>query len=181
MYLLPIEICLALVIVIPAGVCFAKWKWEWTSMSAVFICAVLSWVYFFLAMNFDPPDNGFSNLFYLVTGWFWLLPVLFVLLPVFAFAKRKVGRQRAAEVGSTGFIWCARLTIAILIWNVIGRPSENRAVQEARKELRRNGHEPVGRELPSYRQGHWVIRYPDSTFKEIGLTRNGRMSWIGEY
>jgi hypothetical protein len=57
--------------------------------------------------------------------------------------------------------------------------SAERAVTQARIELEERGHKPSGREIPDFEDGHWIIRYPDSDFGEIRLTRNGRMSWIG--
>lgn len=57
--------------------------------------------------------------------------------------------------------------------------SAGRAAVEARAELRARGFEPKGREILDYGDGHWIVRYPDTEFGEIRLTRNGSMSWIG--
>lgn len=179
MYLLPIEIYLLLVLVIPVGLCFAKWKNSSTWLGTAFLCAVLSWIYFILWMNFDPPDNGLANAVYLFTGWFWLLPIFLIFVIVFRLFEIRVSIDTRSNVGRRGFQICWRLTVAIVIWNFIGRMSAGRAIQEARRELKERSLEPSGREMPVYAGGHWVIRYPDTDFGEIRLTRNGGMSWIG--
>lgn len=180
MHLSPIEIYLALLVVIPLGVCFAKWKFAIGWLSALLICAASSWLYFNLWMaKLDPPDNGFTNLVYFVSGWFWLLPLFGVFFIGFRLIEKRLSISTRLNVGARGFKVCANITILIVVWNFVGRMSAERAVIEAREELRERGYEPAGREIPEYKQGSWIVRYPDTDFGEIRLTRNGNMSWIG--
>ncbi|MCB1225398.1 MAG: hypothetical protein KDK99_06270 [Verrucomicrobiales bacterium] len=180
MNLLPIEIYLVLAGVIPLGVCFAKWKFAMNWKVAFILCAGLSWIYFNLWMaKLDPPDNGFANFVYLVSGWFWLLPIFAILFVGFRLTETRASSSRGLKVASVGFNICAGITAVIVLWNLVGRMSAERAVTQARIELEERGYKPTGREIPSFEDGHWIIRYPDSDFGEIRLTRNGRMSWIG--
>ncbi len=179
MYLLPIELYLLLVVVIPLGVCFAKWKYALRWKIAIVWCAALSWIYFNLAMALNPPENGFANAVYLVSGWVWLLPVLGLIGGVFRIVESRVSPISQLRIGSHGYRICAGFSAAVLFWNIFGRMSEERALIEARQQLEQRGYEPTGRELPEYDDGHWIIRYPDTGFGEIRLTRNGSMSWIG--
>jgi hypothetical protein len=180
MNLLPIELYLVLVGVIPLGVCFAKWKFGMSWIVASMLCAGASWIYFNLWMGMlDPPDNGFANFVYLVTGWFWLLPIFAVFFVIFRLLERRPSSSARAKLAVLGFNTCASITTVILLWNLVGRMSAERAVKQARIELEQRGYKPGGREIPDFDDGHWIIRYPDSDFGEIRLTRNGRMSWIG--
>lgn len=179
MNLLPIEIYFLLVAIIPLGVCFAQWKYSARWKMAVVWCAAISWIYFNLSVIFNPPDNGFVNAVYLVSGWFWLLPLLGIIGGVFRFVESRLSPARQVQIGSQGYRICAGISIAVLFWNIFGRMSEERAILEARQQLRQRGYEPAGREIPAYHDGHWTIRYPDNLFGEIRLTRNGSMSWIG--
>lgn len=179
MNLTPIEFYLTLAIIIPLGTCFAKWKYSHRWIAATAICAGLSWIYFNLWMSkLDPPDNGFANFVYLVSGWLWLLPVFGVFCLIFRLLETWTTEPIRIKIGTAGFSVCSTLALLILLWNLFGRMSEERAITEARHQLRQHGHEPTGRELPSYEDGHWIIRYPDSSFGEIRLTRNGKTSWI---
>ncbi len=178
--LLPIEIYLFLVVVIPLGVCFAKWGYDMTWLKATFLCACLSWVYFNLWMGkLYPPDNGFANLVYFVSGWFWLLPIFALCAIGFWFADRRWPTIKDSGFAQCGALVCAGITAVIVLWNLGGWMSEDRAVTEARQQLSQRGYEPKGREIPEYQRGHWTVRYPDTDFGEIRLDRNGRMSWIG--
>lgn len=180
MNLTPIEFYLTLAIVIPLGICFAKWKYSHRWIAAAAICAALSWIYFNLWMGLlDPPDNGFANFVYFVSGWFWLLPIFGVLFLIFRLMERCISEPIRLKIGTVGFSVCSIFALLVLVWNFSGRMSMDRAITEARYQLRQRGHEPVGRELPTYEDGHWIVRYPDSSFGEIRLTRNGKMSWIG--
>ena len=180
MNLLPIELYLVLVGVIPLGVCFAKWKFTLSWKVALMLCAGISWIYFNLWMaKLDPPDNGFANFVYLVTGWFWLLPIFAVFFVGFRLIERRATSVGRSKVTAIGFNICSGITVVIVLWNLVGWMSAERAVTQARIELEERGHKPSGREIPDFEDGHWIIRYPDSDFGEIRLTRNGRMSWIG--
>jgi hypothetical protein len=55
MNLLPIELYLVLVGVIPLGVCFAKWKFGMSWIVASMLCAGASWIYFNLWMGMLDP------------------------------------------------------------------------------------------------------------------------------
>ena len=178
--LLPIEIYMFLLAVIPLGVCFAKWKYSGTWTVATLVCAALSWIYFNLWMAvLDPPDNGFANAVYLVSGWFWMLPIFAVLLLPFRLGENRLPSERKSRIAAFGFSICAGITALIVIWNFFGRMSEGRAIAQARQELHRCGLVPRGQEIPDYEGGHWIVRYPACDFGEIRLTRNGKMSWIG--
>lgn len=180
MNLLPIDIYLLLLVVIPLGICFAKWKHALTWTVATLACSVLSWCYFNLwMMVLDPPDNGFANAVYFFTGWFWLLPIFILFLFPFRLIENRLSHDSKSRIGACGFSACVGIAALVLAWNGFGRMSEGRAIIQARQELRRLGLEPRGRENPAYEGGHWIIRYPDSDFGEICLTRNGRMHWVG--
>jgi hypothetical protein len=180
MYLLPIEIYLSLFLVIPLGVCFAKWKFLISWKVAVVICAALSWLYFnFWMMHLDPPDNGFANAVYFLTGWFWLLPVFGLFAAVFRLMENRLAVPVKSIFAIFGYKTCTAFTVMVLIWNVLGGMSADRALIEARLQLKTRGFEPMGREIPEYANGHWIVRYPDAEFREIRLTRNGKMLWIG--
>lgn len=180
MNLTPIEFYLFLALVIPIGVCFVKWKYSMKWIGATAVCAALSWVYFNLWMGkLDPPDNGFTNFVYLVTGWFWLLPIFGIFWMVFRLAERRLTDERRKSIGGWGFKTCSALSVIIVAWNLFGRMSEQRAIIEARQLLEQRGYKPSGGEISDFDDGHWVIRYPDTEFGEIRLTRNGQMSWIG--
>ena len=178
--LLPIEIYMVLVAVIPVGVCFAKWKWCLTWRFATLICAAMSWVYFNLWMMFlDPPDNGFAYAVYFVTGWFWLLPFFGVISVIFQVIESRFPDASGSKVAVLGFRVCAGVTAVIVVWNLGGWMSMERAVVEARHELLKRGCDPRGREIAIFERGSWTVRYPDSDFREIRLMRNGKMLWIG--
>jgi hypothetical protein len=178
--LLPIEIYLLLVAVIPVGVCFVKWKRSLTWWSATMLCAAMSWIYFNLwMMVLDPPDNGFTNAVYFVTGWVWLLPVFGLVAMIFRAIESRFPGVSESRGAVLGYQLCVGLTAAIVIWNLVGRMSMERAVVEARHQLRQRGYDLRGREAADYEAGAWIVRYPDSDFGEIRLTRNGKMSWIG--
>ena len=180
MNLLPIDLYLVLVLVVPLGVCFGKWRYGIKWPVAAIVCGALSWIYFNLWMlEFDPPGNGFAQVFYLISGWFWLLPAFIGFLFVFRCAERRLSRELQQKIGSLGFMLCFLVTVGVVGWNLFGAMGEQRAVAEARQQLEKRGLEPIGRALPEYEDGHWIVRYPDTSFKEIRLTRNGRMSWIG--
>ncbi len=180
MNLLPIEIYMFLLAVIPLGICFAKWKYLLPWTVATLICAALSWVYLNLwMMVLDPPDNGFTSFVYLVSGWLWMLPIFAVFLLPFRLMENRLTTEKKSQIGACGFSICAGITALILLWNLFGRMSENRAIIQARLELHRRGLEPRGKQIPIYEDGHWVVRFPECEFREISLTRNGRMSWIG--
>ena len=167
-------------IVIPLGICFAKWKFSIRWLVATLFCAGLSWIYFNLWMVIlDPPDNGFANFVYLISGWFWLLPVFGIFAVIFRLIEGRLSQSTQDKVGSRGFTICSTVSVIIIIWNLFGWMSEQRAITEARRELIKNGYNPEGRENPKYYKGHWIIRYPDTEFGEIRLSRNGKMSWIG--
>lgn len=103
MYLLPIEIYLSLLLLIPLGVCFAKWRFSISWKLATAVCAALSWMYFNLwMMRLDPPENGFAGLVYLVTGWFWLLPIFVVFATIFRFRENRLSAPRK---GSDCRLW----------------------------------------------------------------------------
>lgn len=177
MNLTPIEFYLTLTIVIPIGVCFAKWKYSHLRISAAAICAGFSWIYFNLWMRIlDPPENGFAIFFYLVSGWFWLLPIFGIFFLIFRLMERFISEPIRLKIGTVGLSVCSTFALLVLIWNFFGRMSMDRAITEARYQLHQHGHEPVGREIPIYEDGHWIVRYPDSSFGEIRLTRNGKMS-----
>lgn len=179
MNLLPIEIYLILLAVLPLGVCFAKWKYSLAWTVATLVCAGLSWCYFNLAMLLDPPDNGFANAVYFFTGWFWMLPVFtFFLLP-FRLVETRLSSERKSQIGASGFSICRGVALLVVAWNLFGGMSESRAIAQARQELHRLKYEPRGREISAYEGGHWIIRYLDCDFEEIRLTQNGKMSWIG--
>ncbi|MCW1886631.1 hypothetical protein OKA04_17970 [Luteolibacter flavescens] len=180
MNLLPIETYLLLIVIIPVGVCLAKWRHSLSWWSATAACAAISWVYFNLWMAvLDPPDNGFANAVYFVTGWAWLLLPFALVAPIFRLIESRCPGEATCRMVSIGYRLCLMLTGAIVIWNLIGNMGKERAIVEARRELREHGYEPVGEEVPHREFGGWIIRYPDSDFGEIRLTRNGRMSWIG--
>ncbi len=180
MKLLPIELYLGLILVIPLGVCFAKWRFEASWTAALLACAGMSWLYFNLwMMVLDPPDNRLANYVFLISGWVWLLPVFGLFVGVFCLFELRLSLPTMTKVGKSGFLVCVGVMILIVLWNLFGRMSSERAIVEARKELIERGYEPSGRELPVYLEGHWIVRYPDTQFGEIRLHRNGRMSWIG--
>ena len=180
MNLLPIEVYLFLLAVVPLGTCFAKWKYSVTWTVAAAVCAALSWVYFnFWMVVLDPPENGFTGAVYFFSGWLWMLPVFAILLLPFRLVEKRLPSGRKSQIGACGFSICAGIAALVVIWNLFGRMSESRAIAQARQELHRLMYEPRGSEVPTYETGHWIIRYPDCDFGEIRLTRNGRMSWIG--
>jgi len=144
------------------------------------ICAGLSWIYFNLWMaKLDPPDNGFANFVYLISGWIWLLPIFCIFFAVFRSVETRSSPSGRSKVATIGFNICAGITAVIVLWNLVGWMSAERAVSEARLELEERGYKPTGREIPDFEDGHWIIRYPDTDFGEIRLTRNGSVSWIG--
>lgn len=180
MNLLPIEIYLILLVIVPLGVCFAKWKNSGTWIGSMVICAALSWVYFNLwMMVLYPPDNGFTSAVYFITGWLWMLPIFAVVLLPFRIVENRLTSERKTEIGFFGYRVCAWIAGLVLIWNLFGWMSESRAVIQARQELRLRDLEPRGKQIPVYEDGHWIVRYPECAFGEIRLTRNGKMSWIG--
>ncbi|MFO1440234.1 MAG: hypothetical protein U1F81_18070 [Verrucomicrobiaceae bacterium] len=180
MNLTPIELYLILLLIIPLGVCFWKWKSSSGWFPATAICSALSWIYFNLWMaKLDPPDNGFANAVYLVTGWFWFLPIFAIIWIFFRLLECRLAVEKRQRIGACGFIACAAASSIIIAWNLFGRMSEQRAITEARHQLKERGLKPQGREIPEYDDGHWIIRYPDTDFGEIRLTQNGKMSWIG--
>jgi hypothetical protein len=180
MNLLPIEIYLILLVVLPLAVCFAKWKYSSLWTFATVVCAGLSWAYFNLwMMILDPPDNGFTAAVYFFTGWLWMLPIFAVILLPFRFCENRLSSEKKSQIGACGFSVCASIAIFVVAWNLFGRMSENRAITQARQELRQRGLEPRGKETPAFESGHWIVRYPECEFGEIRLTRNGKMSWIG--
>ena len=180
MNLTPIGLYLFLLLIIPLGMCFWMWKVSSNWLITAGICAVLSWIYFnFWMMKLDSPDNGFVNAVYFVTGWFWLLPIFGIGWAIFRLLEIRLANQQRQKVGSIGFIVCCVVTGIIVAWNLFGGMSEKRAIIEARYQLKKRGYEPKGRVVSVYEGGHWVIRYPDTDFREIRLTRNGGMSWIG--
>ena len=180
MNLLPIELYMFLLAVVPLGACFAKWKYSVTWTVATLVCAALSWVYFNLwMMVLDPPDNGFAGAVYFFSGWLWMLPIFaFFALP-FRLVENRLTTGRKSQIGAFGFSVCAGVTALVLIWNLFGNMSESRAIIQARLELHKNDLEPRGKQIPVYEDGHWIVRYPECDFGEIRLTRNGKMSWIG--
>lgn len=177
-HLLPVEWYLFLILIIPLGVCFLKWARSLDWPVAALICAASSWVYLNLMMKFAPPNNGFAIAVYFVSGWLWLLPFFGVYFLIFNFLLGWISAERQKILGRGGFRLCATLTLAILAWNLFGRMSEERAVIEARQQLEERGYQPHGQENPVYEDGHWFVRYPETDFKEIKLTRNGQMAWI---
>ena len=180
MNLTPIELYLILLLIIPLGVCFWKWKSSSGWLPATVICSALSWIYFNLWMaKLDPPDNGFANAVYLVTGWFWFLPIFAIIWIFFRLLECRLAVEKRQRIGACGFIACAAASSIIIAWNLFGRMSEQRAIPEARHQLKERGLKPQGREIAEYDDGHWIIRYPDTDFGEIRLTQNGKMSWIG--
>ena len=116
---------------------------------------------------------------YLVSGWVWMLPLFGLFCMIFRLVEGRVSQPMLGKVGSRGFKACAVVTALIVVWNLFGRMNEQRAITEARRELIKRGYVPAGREIPKYVDGHWIIRYPDTEFGEIRLSRNGKMSWIG--
>lgn len=180
MNLLPIELYLSLILIIPIGVCFAKWSLDINWLTASLTCAFLSWLYFNLwFFELDPPENGFTTYFYFLSGWFWLLPFLGAFIILFHFVEKLLSKQTRQKTGVIGSVICLVITATIVIWNFVGRMSPQRAITEARSELIQRGYVPYGREIPDYQDGHWIIKYPDTEFGEIRLHRNGRLSWIG--
>lgn len=130
-------------------------------------------------MKLDPPDNGLTNVVHLVTGWFWLLPIYGVFYAIFRLLEHRLHGNRRKNIGDWGFKTCFTLTALIITWNLFGRMSEQRAIIEARQQLEQRGYKAEGREISVYENGHWIVRYPDTEFGEIRLSRNGKMSWIG--
>ncbi len=181
MYLLPIELYQFLIIIIPLGLCFLKWKYAIRFVIAVFICSILSWLYFNLWAALDPPRNGLTNLVYLLSGWFWMLPVFCIVSILFYCSERYLSEQKRQRIGLWGFRICSAVTVIILGWSFFGRMSERRASVEARRQLERRDLKPQGREILDYVKGYWIVRYPDTEFGEIRLGRNGEMLSIGYY
>jgi signal transduction histidine kinase len=144
MHLTPIELYLFLLLIIPVGVCFWKWKSSSKWFLSTGACAGISWIYFNLwMMKLDPPDNGFANAVYIVTGWFWLLPIFAITWIFFSLIERRVSVERRQRIGEVGFMACALVTSIIVVWNFVGRMSEQRAITEARHQLQKRGLKPV--------------------------------------
>ncbi len=177
----PVELYHLLFGVIPLGFCFGQWKYQWRGWTTALLCACASWLYFQLWMvRFDPPDHGLTVLVYFVTGWFWMLPLLGLLMLAFRWLDPRLSASKRAKMARLGFRCCVVSVVLIVAWNFCGRMSATRAVREARRELKEHGYQPHGREEPFYRRGYWVVRYPETEFGEIGLSRNGKTAWIGQ-
>ncbi len=180
MHFTPIEIYLILLLIAPLGICFWKWQTSYRWLIATAVCAAVSWFYFNLWMwKLDPPDNGFANAIYLVTGWIWLLPFFGIFSALFAILGRFLSEKKKILAGKIGFTSCVAISALVIAWNLWGRMSEQRAITEARNKLEEFGYQPNGREEAVYKDGHWIILYPDTDFGEIRLKRNGGLSWIG--
>ena len=183
MNLLPSEIFAVLYLLIPMGLVAYRWQYDIAWWKLWLICASLSWVFFNTYMAIDPPNNGFANFVYLVTGWFWMLPMFglmlfsdLLLMRIFRNISQSPWRSRLGRIGFSTFLVASALCF---LWGLFGQMSRDRAIIEARNELLNRGYEIVGPEDAVFLDRHWVIRYPESKFQEIRLNRNGSMSWIG--
>lgn len=183
MYLLPAEIFLSLYLLIPMALVAFRWQHSIGWGTLTMACAVSSWIFFNALMIISPPDHGLARLVYFVTGWFWMLPILFLLLCM-EFIIRWIWvkldlpslRERFGEVFLKGI---SSVSTLILLWGLVGQMSRERALVEARRELSGLGYQTVGPADAVFSKGHWIIRYPETDFKEICLHRDGRMAWIG--
>ncbi|MBK1815239.1 hypothetical protein JIN84_06420 [Luteolibacter yonseiensis] len=183
MYLLPSEILLSLYLLIPVAIVAFHWRnavgWVWSSVA----CAALSWLFSNTAMFLYPPDNGLANFVTFVMGWFWMLPPLWLLLSVDSIIQRIWMRSSRLplrrHLGGVVFRHVSIISLVIMSWGMLGWMSRDRAVVEAGRELSERGYQIVGPEEAVFSKGRWIVRYPESDFGEICLTRNGRMAWIG--
>lgn len=183
MDLLPSEIFACLYFLVPLGLITYHWQYRVSGRCLTAICAGLSWIFCFLLMTFDPPDNGFTGLFYLVSGWFWMLPLFGLLWWV----SEKGGREwegseessSKRRLGRIAFVGISVFSIFCFSWGWLGQMSRERALVEARRAVTANGFRIVGPEEPVFEDGAWTVRYPQTEFKEIRLERNGAMAWIG--
>jgi hypothetical protein len=183
MYLLPIEIFIMLYFLIPLGVIAYQWKQDTSWWKLTIAASVLSWLFFNASMRIDPPDNGFANAVYYVSGWFWMLPLL-GLLYIFSLGFNLVFKNFSnstlrKDIGKYGFRVFSVLSTFCVLWGVFGQMNSERAIAEARKQLKKYNYTISGREYAVFEDGHWIVKYPDTDFKEIGLQRNGSISWIG--
>jgi hypothetical protein len=183
MYLLPSEIFLSLYLLIPIALVAFQWRssvgWVWLTM----VGAAASWLFCNAALFLDPPDNGFAGLVYFATGWFWMLPPLWLLLAM-DFIIHKICVKSGLlplrqHFGGVVFRGISSVSLMVVLWGLVGWTSRERAIVEARRELSDQGCQIVGPEDAVFSNGRWIVRYPESGFKEICLTRNGRMFWIG--
>ncbi len=179
----PTEVFLSLYLTIPLGLLALRWS-RGIHRSILFgVCAILSWMFFNGFMAISPPDNGYANYVYLVSGWFWMLPFFSLLMGLdvlITFIWRPFhGSLRQRAIGRFAFIGLLVISVFCALWGVYGQMSESSAVKAARYELEKRGYIISGREQPAFVQGHWIIRYPDTDFREIRLHRDGSMSWIG--
>ncbi len=174
-----------LYLLIPMSLVFYRWMSGVARWKLIIICSILSWVFFNTLMWLDPPDNGFANYVYLVSGWVWMIPLFLILLGIdFGITylwhrKSRFHHYLQARIGVYLFGFSA-LSIAFCIFiGLFGQMSKAQAIAEARRALTDRGYDPAGTEEASFEQGQWTVRYPETQFKEIRLYRNGRMNWIG--
>lgn len=183
MYLLPSEIFLTLYLLIPVALVVFRWQHAMTSGTLAMTCAALSWIFFNTFMVINPPDSGLAALVHFVIGWFWMLPLLGILLCVdfllHEICVRFFRTSLRSRWGGILFRCIATVSLMVVFWGTTGWMSRERAIVEARRELSDHGYQIVGPADAVFAEGHWIVRYPQSAFKEISLNRNGGMSWIG--
>jgi len=177
----PIEIFMTQFLLLPIGVCFTRWAFSFSWVSAFLLCAAVSWVFINLSLWLDPADNGFANVVNLFLGWVYLLPVMGLSSLLFLIAGKKMNPEKRATVGRLGIKVIITIFAISLVWNLVGWMPESRAIKEAANRLSEHSYSPTGDPQARLEAGKWIVYYPESEFKEIGLTRNGKVSWIGGF
>jgi len=180
----PIDIYGLNLLVTPVLLLFFHWthpKATWPKI--IFISAPISWLLINSALALYPPDNGFVKVVYLFGGWLLLPPLCIVLclLEWLAFTISGLPKDspKLRAVGKSGGVLLGLLMVVFTAYGVFGRISATAALQSANFILKEHRYVPTQPNPPQWINGCWLIRYPHSTFEEIELDRNGRMSRIG--
>ena len=171
------------ILLAPVLLLFVHWarpKFSW--LLVFFISAPVSWFLTNSLLWIDPPDNGFVSVVTMALGWIWLLPVcaFLWLLEWIGFKMLRISKDSPAirVAGKVGSFSLGLLMLALTAYGFFGRISAATALERADYILKQNKYTPTQPDPPQWIDGHWVIRYPHSTFNVIGLDRNGHMSWI---
>jgi|GEM_PF-1886185 len=170
--------------VAPVLLLFFHWaqpKATWPKI--IFISAPISWLLINSALALYPPDNGFVEVFYLFSGWLFL-PIVctgLCLLEWLVFKLSGLVKDSSPlrTVGKSGCVILGLLMVALTAYGLFGKISATTALKNADFILKEHQYLPTQPNPPEWTNDHWLIRYPHSTFEEIELDRNGRLSRIG--
>jgi len=180
----PSDIYALNMLVAPVLLLFFHWAQpRATWLKITFISAPISWLLINSALKLDPPDNGFVAIVYFFGGWL-LLPSVCIVLCLFEWLVFRIlgiakESPRLRLMGQSGCVILGLLMGAFTTYGLFGRIDATVALKNADFILKAHQYVPTQPNPPEWINGYWVIRYPHSTFGEIELDRNGRMSRIG--